>query len=93
MMEEKDVRTIVEIAKRAEEKGILASDRLSLIMDLKCVHDEVGLRLEGLLEADSFNFAHDIIGIQNNIDRSKKELANHFLPRYTDIKLYKEDSK
>lgn len=45
MMEEKDVRTIVEIAKRAEEKGILASDRLSLIMDLKCVHDEVGLRL------------------------------------------------
>lgn len=73
---------IVEIAKRAEIMDLMLFDRLSLIMDLEAVHAEVGLKLIELLKADDLNFAHDIIGIQQNIDRRTRKLKNMFLPRY-----------
>lgn len=74
--------TIMKIAERAEEKGLLMFDRLSLIMDIEAVHAEIGLRLTELLNADDANFAHDIVGIQQNVDRVNKMLTNCFLPRY-----------
>lgn len=74
--------TIMKIAERADEKGLLMFDRLSLIMDIEAVHAEIGLRLEELLNADDANFAHDIVGIQQNVDRVNKKLTNCFLPRY-----------
>lgn len=73
---------IAEIAKRADETGLLMFDRMSLILDLEAVHGEIGLKLEELLNADDLNFSHDIVGIQNNIDRQSKTLQNCFLPRY-----------
>lgn len=73
---------IVEIAKRAEIMDLMMFDRMSLIMDLEAVHAEVGLKLIELLKADDLNFAHDIIGIQQNIDRRTRKLKNMFLPRY-----------
>ncbi|MCR4362126.1 hypothetical protein JDW21_18895 [Bacillus subtilis] len=73
---------IVEIAKRAEEKNLLMFDRMSLIMDLECVNEEFNLRLEDLLNADDFNFAHDIIGIQNNLNREERKMENLFVPRF-----------
>ena len=40
---------------------------------------EVGDRV-----ADTFNFAHDILGVQNNMDRSGNgKLINCFLPRFS----------
>lgn len=75
--------TIVEIAKRAESHGALMFDRLSLIMDLEVAHEQFNLDLESLLSADDTNFLHDVIGIQNNIDRKKKEVVNCFVPRYS----------
>ena len=77
---------IVEIAKRAESKGLLMFDRLSLIMDIEAAHNECNLRLNDLLKADEFDFAHDIVGIQKNIDRDTKQLMNCFLPRYAGAK-------
>jgi hypothetical protein len=74
--------TIMKIAERADEKGLLMFDRLSVIMDIEAVHAEIGLRLEELLNADDANFAHDIVGIQQNVDRVNKMLTNCFLPRY-----------
>lgn len=74
--------TIVEIAKRAEEKDMLAFNRMSLIMDLEHANDEFNLRLDDLLNADEYNFAHDIIGIQNNLDRTSGKMKNLFVPRY-----------
>lgn len=74
--------TIMKIAERADEKGLLMFDRLSLIMDIEAVHAEIGLRLTELLNADDANFAHDIVGIQQNVDRVNKKLTNCFLPRY-----------
>lgn len=73
---------IVEIAKRAEIMDLMMFDRMSLIMDLEAVHAEVGLKLIELLKADDLNFAHDIVGIQQNIDRRTRKLKNLFLPRY-----------
>jgi hypothetical protein len=73
---------IAEIAKRADEMGLMMFDRMSMMMDIEAVHAEIGLRLDDLLKADDFNFGHDIIGIQQNIDRENKKLNNHFLPRF-----------
>lgn len=74
---------IAKIAERAEKMEALAFDRLSLIMDLQNVHEKVGLRLDELLNADEFNFLHDIVGIQNNMNRETCELENCFSPRYS----------
>ena len=40
------------------------------------------LRLVDLLTADGFDFAHDIWGIGQNLDRDTGKLLNHFLPRF-----------
>ena len=73
---------IMKIAERADEMDLMMFDRVSLIMDIEAVHAEVGLRLDDFLNADDLNFAHDVVGIQQNIDRQSKKLTNLFLPRY-----------
>jgi hypothetical protein len=74
--------TISKIAIRAgDEMGV--RDRLSLMMDIEYVHQSNPLRLEDLLNADFGNFAHDISGIINNINRSSQTLDNCFTPRYS----------
>lgn len=79
----KDERLLaVEIAKRAEDMNLLMFDRLSLIMDIEATHDDIGLKLSELLNADNENFTHDIVGIQKNLDRTTKTMQNFFLPRY-----------
>ena len=82
-MTEKELDLIIEIAKRAENNNLLAYDRLSLIMDLEVAHEQFNLKLEKLLDADNFNFAHDIMGIQININRQTKEIENCFVPRFS----------
>ena len=77
-----EMLTIAEIAKRADEKGLLMFDRMSLIMDIQAAHEQFKLKLDKLLEADDYNFSHDIVGIQQNINRKTKEIENCFLPRY-----------
>lgn len=63
--------------------GILAFDKMSLLMDLEVATEKFNLRLEELSNADAFNFAHDICGIQNNINRVTKEFENFFIPRFS----------
>lgn len=81
-MTKDEMLTISEIAKRADEKGLLMFDRMSLIMDIQAAHEQFKLKLDKLLEADDYNFSHDIVGIQQNINRKTKEIENCFLPRY-----------
>lgn len=78
--EEKQI--IFDIAKRAEEQGLLMSDRAYLILDLTVAHNQFNLKLDELLNTDDENFAHDVVGIQKNLDRDKKEVVNFFVPRY-----------
>jgi hypothetical protein len=41
------------------------------------------IRLHDLLEADDFNFAHDVFGIDRHISRETGQLLNHFSPRFS----------
>lgn len=61
-------------------------DKTSLAMDLVATHNHAcRLRLTDLLEADDFNFAHDITGIVYNLDRYELTFKNCFLPRFTAV--------
>jgi hypothetical protein len=56
----------------------------NLTMDLTAVHANGNpLRLAALLAADDFNFAHDVYGIQQHINRNTAKLENHFSPRFS----------
>jgi len=78
-----DIRLINKIVDRADEMNLLDYDKLSLNMDLTLANDTFNLRLEEFLNADKFNFVHDIMGIQRNIDRKKREFDGIFVPRYS----------
>lgn len=77
-----DYTLIHKITARANEEGLVASDIMTLSLDMKYAHMACPLNLEALLEADTQNFAHDIVGIQNNINRKTYKLDNLFIPRY-----------
>ena len=81
-MDKENFELIVEIAKRAERKNLLMFDRMSLIMDLEQATEQFNLKLKELMNADDFNFAHDICGIQKNFNRETLKMENCFLPRY-----------
>ncbi len=83
---------IVKICERAEKMNIAPQERISLIMDLENTHDSIGLNLEGLLAADDSNFSHDIVGIQQHINRETKELDDFFVPRYAQQKDFDIDA-
>lgn len=58
--------------------------RMDMHMDLSAVHANGNpLRLDDLLAADDFNFAHDILGIRRNLDRETGKLENFFSPRFS----------
>lgn len=56
---------------------------LDLDMDITAAHIANPLKLEALLNADDFNFNHDICGIRANINRDSGEMNNCFLPRFS----------
>ena len=77
-----EFETIVKICERAESLKIAPKERITLIMDLENTHNSMGLNLSGLLEAGESDFAHDIVGIQNHMNRETKQLEDFFVPRY-----------
>ena len=82
-----EVIIISKIANRAvkeyAEAGVKLS-HLNTMMDIAACHSNgCPLRLQELLEADSFSFAHDITGIYNHINRETGELEDCFLPRFS----------
>jgi len=82
-----DSKIIGQIVARAKRQDRFKFDSLSLIMDLEAVHEANPLRLKALLEADTFNFWHDIAGIINYINRGAGEgesiFTDFFSPRFT----------
>lgn len=60
--------------------------RMDVEMDLCAVHANGNpLRLEALLEADDFNFCHDIYGIRRHLDRDTGKLGDFFSPRFSRV--------
>jgi hypothetical protein len=59
-------------------------EKLSMRMDVIAVHANGNpLRLQALLDADDFNFAHDMSGICNCLDRNTGKLTRNFRPRFS----------
>ncbi len=61
----------------------LQRPRMNIFMDIEAVHASNPLNLQGLLEASDGDFAHDINGIQINLNRQIGKLENCFAPRYS----------
>ena len=82
-----DAKLILQITNRAfaalVEQGVHA-DKMSVNMDITAVHANGNpLRLEDLLNADDFNFKHDIFGIYGKLDRTTGKLTGLFSPRFS----------
>ena len=59
-------------------------ERLNVLMDVITTHfGGCKIRLADLLDADDFNFAHDIGGINRHLDRMTGRLTDGFTPRYS----------
>lgn len=84
-----DYSVIEQIVVRAllqeEQRGTdPVSDRTTMTMDLVACHVNGNpLRLEALLKANDLDFAHDVYGIRDFIDRRTGKLTRHFSPRYS----------
>ena len=95
MSRKEEFMTIAKICERAETMGLSdPQKRSNLFMDLDKTNESVGLNLEGLLAADDMNFAHDVVGIQNHMNRSTGKLEDFFVPRYAkqDVSALVEDA-
>ena len=77
-----DMNLISQIADRARSTHPHLQ-KMSLVMDIDFVNQVNPLRLKDLLEADEFNFWHDVYGIMQNFNRESKRLENCCLPRFT----------
>jgi hypothetical protein len=82
-----DIPIIEKIAHRAvkiaEEAGWQYGERDAQMDVTACHCNGNPLLLKELLEADDFNFAHDVFGIRKNLDRNTGKLLNFFTPRYS----------
>lgn len=72
------------ICARAKAMGIMKGDAIGAIIDIDSADQKFNLRLDEFLEADNFNFAHDFIGIQENIVRESFPATDfgYFVPRF-----------
>ena len=83
-MDKERYQKYVEIAKRAENENLYSGERISLLMDIESADQKFNLRLDDWLKADAFNFAHDLYGITNNINRNEFPAIDFglFIPRF-----------
>lgn len=85
--DEEDMKTIQKISKRAVKmlKDFGSKrNQLDIDMDITAAHCNGNpLRLKEFLEADDFNFIHDISGIGRHLNRDTGKLENCFLPRFS----------
>lgn len=78
---EQELEVVSQIVERAVECGVYA-DTMDAHMDIAATHVHCPLRLQNLLDADRFNFVHDMVGIKLHLDRQTGKLTNFFLPRF-----------
>jgi len=79
-----DAEIIHKVALRSIRDYPTQRPLLDIEMDITATHlNGNPLRLGALLNADRFNFAHDIFGIFANLNRRTGEIENCFVPRYS----------
>ncbi len=70
----------------AKEQGA-DYDHMPAMMDVEACHcNGMPLKLQELLDADNFNFSHDVFGIANHINRETGKIERFFVPRFYDSK-------
>lgn len=74
--------TIGRITQRAREMGIADGERITQFMDIENAAIQFNMRLEEMADAPDADFAHDFIGIQDNINRETGKVEGLFVPRY-----------
>jgi hypothetical protein len=78
-----ELEVILSIADRACTIDNTIS-KTTMIMDIDACHCNGNpLKLVELLQADKFDFAHDVFGIHRHINRKTGILGHCFLPRYS----------
>lgn len=84
---QQEARIIHKIAARAVNMAIGAGFDYPIMdadMDITACHCNGNpLKLDALLRADEFNFAHDVFGIRRHINRETGKLENCFSPRFS----------
>lgn len=65
----KDYELINKIVDRAQSMGLYEDNRITAYLDVQNATRYFNMRLEDWLEADDFNFVHDIVGIYRAINR------------------------
>ena len=81
-LNKEDITIIDRICKRAVNLfPQYELDFTEIQMDIAAAHVAEPLDLEKFMEFDDFNFAHDIFGIIDHIDRETGKMQNCFLPR------------
>ena len=82
-----DYELIDKIVDRAQSLGLYEDNRITAHMDVVNATKHFNMRLEEWLNAENFDFVHDIVGIYKAIDRSKcpADFSNDpwFLPRFS----------
>ena len=74
------------IVTRATNMGFYKDNRITAFMDITNAAKYWDMRLDDWLNADDFNFVHDIVGIYENIVRKYPvEFTNFFVPRFANI--------
>lgn len=76
-----DLAMIHIIADRASK--LFKMPVLQVEMDIVLANATHPLRLDDFLKAERMDFAHDVYGIQKNLDRATGELKNFFTPRFS----------
>ena len=83
----KDLTTIEKIAHRAVKMADNAGwqyDEKDAQMDIAACHCNGNpMYLSNLLDAEDFDFAHDVFGIRMHLDRSTGKLKDFFSPRHS----------
>lgn len=77
------------IMNRAREMGLI-KDSMTQMIDITYANKAFNIDWKSWYEADDINFAHDFVGISNNIDRAKVSAThkataddfNLFVPRF-----------
>lgn len=78
-----DYSIISKIIDRGILLKIINTNRVTAFIDLTKGIEYFDIDVNQLYNADDFNFCHDIIGIQNNINRTTGKFENCFIPRYS----------
>lgn len=72
---------VMEMVKQA---GGMPYKKMDILMDIDACHSNGNpLKLEELLKSDDGNFAHDVFGIRQHINRKTGKLEDCFVPRYS----------